>query len=71
MLLSKKRWLFMIVCSMTLTMQNGCAKDSRGDFCSLYRPVYTSSADTEKTRHAADINNALWLEICPGYFYAP
>ena len=49
---------------MMLVMLNGCAGVSPGDFCALYRPVYTAASDTAETRDAADMNNAVWLDQC-------
>lgn len=45
-------------------MLSACAGDSRAEFCQLYRPVYTHADDTEETRRQADVNNAVWLELC-------
>ncbi|MEZ0226523.1 MAG: hypothetical protein ACAH83_18345 [Alphaproteobacteria bacterium] len=64
------RLLYAIGCAAILTMLGGCGTASRGDFCSIYRPVYTSAADTAETKDQADDNNALWLALCGGG-YAP
>jgi hypothetical protein len=57
-----------IACAAILTMLGGCGIASRGDFCSIYAPVYTAREDTAETRQQADANNALWMELCN---YAP
>jgi hypothetical protein len=49
---------------MMLLMPAACAPASRGDFCTLYLPVYTAAEDSAETRRQADANNAVWLEIC-------
>jgi hypothetical protein len=61
---------YAIACAAILAMPAGCVTASRGDFCSIYRPVYTSAADTAETRDQADDNNALWLALC-GSAHAP
>lgn len=60
----KKPLLSVIALGATLIFPPGCAGVSHGSFCSIYRPVYTGKGDTEKTREQADINNAVWLEMC-------
>lgn len=55
-------------CAAMLFMLGGCAPASRGDFCALYLPVYTAAGDTAQTRRQADMNNAVWLEMCGGSF---
>ncbi|MDE1151420.1 MAG: hypothetical protein PW788_02690 [Micavibrio sp.] len=47
-----------------LLMLNGCETALSGDFCTLYRPVYTAETDSVETRQEADVNNAVWLELC-------
>lgn len=47
-----------------LAMLSACAPASRGDFCEIYKPVYTASSDTEETKAMTDDNNAVWLELC-------
>jgi hypothetical protein len=47
-----------------LAMLNACAPASRGDFCEIYKPVYTAAADTAETKAMTDDNNAVWLELC-------
>lgn len=56
---------------MMLTMLQGCKTASSGDFCALYKPVYTAKADTQETRNEADGNNAVWLGLCAGAAAAP
>lgn len=60
----KKHYWRATACGMILILQTACAKDSAGDFCLLYRPVYTAAADTEHTRQQADGNNAVWMTLC-------
>ena len=60
----KRPLLAAIALAATLILPAGCAGASHGSFCSIYRPVYTADGDTEKTREQADINNAVWLEMC-------
>lgn len=62
--------MFAIACAGTLFMQAGCETASRGDFCSIYAPVYTAKEDTAETQRQADDNNALWMELC-SRSYAP
>lgn len=52
---------------MTAVMLSACANGSAGDFCAVYMPVYTSAQDTEQTRLQADLNNAVWFELCGGF----
>lgn len=47
-----------------LAMLSACAPASRGDFCEIYKPVYTASSDTDETKAMTDDNNAVWLELC-------
>ncbi len=47
-----------------LVMLSGCATNTAGDFCLIYKPVYTSDLDTEETRDQADQNNAVYQELC-------
>lgn len=61
-----RQLLYAIACAGTLFMLGGCGTASRGDFCSIYSPVYTSPEDTEQTKTQADSNNALWLALCAG-----
>jgi len=49
---------------MMLIMLQGCKTASSGDFCALYKPVYTAKADTQETRNEANGNNAVWLALC-------
>lgn len=62
-----RRKLFKYVavwCLIMLTL-SGCAKSLVAtDFCNLYKPVYTSSKDTEQTRTDVDGNNAVFMELC-------
>jgi hypothetical protein len=51
-------------CAMILLLPAACATGSRGDFCAVYAPVYTSDADTTETRRQADVNNAVWMRFC-------
>jgi hypothetical protein len=60
----KKHLCCATACAVMLVLQAGCASVSRGSFCGLYRPVYTSAADTEETRRQADANNAVWMRLC-------
>ncbi len=60
----KKLLLYVTGCCVMLAMPAGCAPVSQGDFCSLYKPVYTAAGDTPETKDSADINNAVWLELC-------
>jgi hypothetical protein len=59
-----RRKLCATACAMMLLMPAACAPASRGDFCTLYLPVYTAAEDSAETRRQADANNAVWLEIC-------
>lgn len=34
------------------------------DFCTVYKPIYTSETDTEETQKQIDKNNAVWMEKC-------
>ncbi len=50
---------------MILAMQQGCVNASQGgDFCMLYKPVYTTPKDTELTKQQVDNNNVVWIELC-------
>jgi hypothetical protein len=60
----QKRRLSAIVCMLTLILCGGCARNSGGDFCLIYQPIYTSVEDTEQTQDQVDINNAVWQELC-------
>jgi len=60
----RRQWRYAIVLLPMLIMLNGCETASSGDFCTLYRPVYTADADSAETRNEADVNNAVWLELC-------
>ena len=55
---------YVTVCAGTCLLLIGCAGASKGDFCLLYQPVYTSDDDSEYTLKQIDMNNALWLEMC-------
>jgi hypothetical protein len=35
-----------------------------GSFCLLYKPITTSTQDTEETKVQVDANNAVWLGMC-------
>lgn len=59
-----RRKVFVIVCAGTLLMLSGCAKPLNGDFCLLYRPVFSSPLDTEETLKQVDMNNIVWAELC-------
>jgi len=48
---------------MLITLQ-GCKAASSGDFCTLYKSVYTAKADTQQTRDDVNGNNAVWLALC-------
>lgn len=58
------RLLRATACAVILAMPAACATASRGDFCQVYKPVYTVAADSEKTKSQVDGNNAVWLELC-------
>ena len=60
----KKRLLCATVCCMIMITLQGCKAASSGDFCTLYKPVYTAKADTQQTRDDANGNNAVWLALC-------
>ncbi len=60
----KRRLARAIACAAMLAMLNACAPASRGDFCEIYKPVYTAAADTAETKAMTDDNNAVWLELC-------
>ena len=60
----KKRLASAIVCAAMPVMLSACAPASRGDFCEIYKPVYTAAADTAETKAMTDDNNAVWLELC-------
>lgn len=47
-----------------MTMLQGCGGNSAAEFCLIYQPVYTDPADTPETRRQADMNNAVWMELC-------
>lgn len=47
-----------------LATLSACAPASRGDFCEIYKPVYTAATDTAETKAMTDDNNAVWLELC-------
>lgn len=53
-----------IICGTMLVMPGACAPASRGNFCEIYKPVYTAAADTAETKAMTDDNNAVWLELC-------
>lgn len=55
---------YAIACATILTTLCGCGAASQGSFCLLYIPVYTEDADTPETRRQADLNNAVWMELC-------
>lgn len=59
-----KQLAFGTVCAAMLAMPGACAPASRGDFCEIYKPVYTAAADTTETKAMTDDNNAVWLELC-------
>ncbi|MBU6476082.1 MAG: hypothetical protein KGQ70_08955 [Alphaproteobacteria bacterium] len=61
---SKKPTLRALLWSMTLLPTAACATHSRADFCQIYRPVYMSRKDTEKTKRQIDGNNAAWVALC-------
>jgi hypothetical protein len=52
------------VCAAMLATLSACAPASRGDFCEIYKPVYTAATDTAETKAMTDDNNAVWLELC-------
>lgn len=60
----KKLLTFAIVCGAMPAMLTACAPASRGDFCEIYKPVYTAPIDTAETKAMTDDNNAVWLELC-------
>lgn len=62
----KKRLASATVCGAMLAMLSACAPASRGDFCEIYKPVYTVPSDTAETKAMTDDNNAVWLELCGG-----
>ena len=51
-----------------LLMLTGCASFLPGndcvDFCSVAKPIYMNGSDTEQTKDAIDLHNAIWLEFC-------
>lgn len=51
-----------------LIMLPGCASVLPGndcrEFCRIARPIYLNASDTEQTKAAVDIHNAVWLELC-------
>lgn len=63
MLLPRPLRLAMLLTAILLSV-SACGTGSRGNFCELYHPVYTTQADTEETKRQADGNNAVWLKLC-------
>lgn len=56
---------FVIGLGLMMIILSGCAKNTVViDFCSIYKPVFTSPADTELTRDQVDENNAVYDEKC-------
>ncbi len=53
-----------LIGAMTLVLPRACVRDSAGDFCLIYQPVYTAATDTERTKEQVDSNNAVWVESC-------
>ena len=64
LMMSKKQILSVIVLGMISVLLSGCGNGSRGSYCAIYEPVYTSPQDTEETKKQTDRNNAVWLENC-------
>lgn len=59
-----RRLLCATGCAAMLLLPGACAGGSRAEFCTTYQPVYTAAEDTPLTRDQADINNAVWQELC-------
>ena len=53
-----------VVLGVILLIVASCARSTKGDFCLIYEPFYTSDFDTEETREQADAMNAAYDELC-------
>ena len=52
---------------LILLLLNGCTKNLKGDFCSIYKPVYADyDKDTPETIKQIDYNNIVYLSFCEG-----
>lgn len=52
------------ICALTVLAVSGCATNTAGTDCLVFRPIYFSERDTEETIEQVLYHNAAWEAVC-------